>query len=99
VFAAFPGGRTSTWRPDIEDEDGLLRLGKWEDRGLATENQSEWEFGGWSSDGVDDGGASVPCCKHLLACLLVDKWQGVLGGYVKERGPGIDEMAGIGYGG
>jgi len=55
--------------------------------------------GGMSFDGMDlgdgkDGGVAM--CKHLLACLLVERWGGVLGGYLKERKVGRNEMAGLG---
>jgi hypothetical protein len=62
--------------------------------------RSEWEFGGLSLDGLEDGssgganGASVPVCKHLLACLLGERWD-ILKGYVKEREVGKEEMAGL----
>ncbi|KAF2972289.1 hypothetical protein GQX73_g1341 [Xylaria multiplex] len=56
--------------------------------------EQTWEFGGLSADGKD-GAGSVPCCKHLLACLLAEKWHGVLGGYVEERLVGREEGAGL----
>jgi len=37
----------------------------------------------------------VPVCKHLLACLLAERWEAALGGYVIERRVGREEMAGI----
>ncbi|KAJ3520653.1 hypothetical protein NM208_g13622 [Fusarium decemcellulare] len=52
----------------------------------------EWSFGGVS---LDARGDAPPCCKHLLACLLVDKWPGLLGRYAEERIVSRDEMAGI----
>jgi hypothetical protein len=54
-----------------------------------------WQFGGLSRDGMEGRGA-VPCCKHLLACLLSEKWHSVLGTYVNERRVGSEEMAGLG---
>ncbi|KXH33200.1 hypothetical protein CSIM01_07632 [Colletotrichum simmondsii] len=54
---------------------------------------SDWQFGGLSLDGVDDGG--VPCCKHLLACLLSEQWADTLGKYVTERRVNREEMAGL----
>ncbi|TGJ79464.1 hypothetical protein E0Z10_g9312 [Xylaria hypoxylon] len=53
-----------------------------------------WEFGGLSVDGRD-GAGGVPCCKHLLACVLAEKWNGVLGGYIEERLVGREEGAGL----
>ncbi|KAK1639442.1 hypothetical protein BDP81DRAFT_391548 [Colletotrichum phormii] len=54
---------------------------------------SDWQFGGLSLDGVGDGG--VPCCKHLLACLLSEQWGDTLGKYVTERRVSREEMAGL----
>jgi hypothetical protein len=86
AFSAFPGGSSgSTWKMGDEGEDesdGEVR------------GKGEWEFGGLCSDGEEGG--SVPTCKHLLACLLGERWEGMLGGYVKERTVGREEMAGFG---
>ena len=49
-------------------------------------------FGGTSVDGADEG---TPVCKHLLACLLAERWRGALGRYVVERRVGREEMAGV----
>jgi len=69
---------------------------------------SGWQFGGLSLDGVpgtgvaegdtedeDDAGGGVPCCKHLLACVLADRWEAALGRYVVVRRASREEMAGI----
>ncbi|KAJ8132448.1 hypothetical protein O1611_g1177 [Lasiodiplodia mahajangana] len=53
-----------------------------------------WEFGGLSTDGVD-GAGSVPCCKHLLACVLAEKWNAALGGYIEQRSVSREEAAGL----
>ncbi|RDL38424.1 uncharacterized protein BP5553_02764 [Venustampulla echinocandica] len=53
----------------------------------------EWEFGGL---GFGRDGDGVPVCKHLLACVLVERWGGVMGGFVKVRRVGREEMAGLG---
>jgi len=55
-----------------------------------------WEFGDLSFDGKGEEGGNVPICKHLLACMLVDRWGLVWGGYIKERVVGREEMAGLG---
>lgn len=56
-----------------------------------------WEFGGLSADGRDGGGGGggVPCCKHLLACVLTERWDAVLGAYVEERLVSREEGAGL----
>ncbi|KAI0472228.1 hypothetical protein F4859DRAFT_97563 [Xylaria cf. heliscus] len=53
-----------------------------------------WEFGGLSADGKG-GAGGVPCCKHLLACVLAERWGSVLGGYMEERVVGREEGAGL----
>ncbi|KAJ3577414.1 hypothetical protein NPX13_g3153 [Xylaria arbuscula] len=53
-----------------------------------------WEFGGLSTDGKD-GTGGVPCCKHLLACVLAERWHQVLGGYIEERVVSKEEGAGL----
>ncbi len=55
-----------------------------------------WSFGGVSLDGTVHGpaGDSVPVCKHLLACLLADRWREALGRYVVERKVTGVELAG-----
>jgi hypothetical protein len=82
AFSAFPGGSSSgsSWKMDDENEGEDER----------EEREREWEFGGLCQD------ESVPTCKHLVACLLGERWEGVLGGYVKERVAGREEMAGFG---
>jgi hypothetical protein len=57
---------------------------------------AEWSFGGMSLDGIEAGaGEGVPVCKHLLACLLAERWGTALGQYVAEREVVKEEMAGI----
>ena len=49
----------------------------------------KWSFGGLAAD------ANPPCCKHLLACVLAERWADVLGRYVPVRRVGRGEMAGL----
>ncbi|KAK4101383.1 hypothetical protein N658DRAFT_523880 [Parathielavia hyrcaniae] len=64
--------------------------------GTEAEAETDWSFGGMSRDGLAAGsGEGVPVCKHLLACLLAERWSAALGKYVVERGVGRGEMAGI----
>ncbi|KAM3538303.1 hypothetical protein BM221_000866 [Beauveria bassiana] len=54
------------------------------------------KFGGLSLTGLDVHGVeSTPCCKHLLACLLVDKWEDVLAAQVEDKECTAEELAGI----
>lgn len=54
---------------------------------------------GWGWGGSMLGG-DVPLCKHLLACVLAERWDGA-GGLVEGREVGREEMAGwaAGWGG
>jgi len=56
--------------------------------------------GDWQWGGLMLGDEEVPLCKHLLACVLAEKWGGA-GGMVEEREVGREEMAGwaAGWGG
>lgn len=59
-----------------------------------------WEFGALSFDGRGGedgvvGSGTPPCCKHLLACVLAERWGAVLGGYIQERRASREEAAGV----
>lgn len=98
AFGAFPAGedRAATGyqiRPADDYSRGPSSL-------LDAETQSlggahGWEFGGLSLDGRQEGGGTPPCCKHLLACVLAERWGGALGDYVQERKVGREEAAGL----
>lgn len=68
---------------------------------LPANRQEEWSFGGMSLDTKNHGGGEgadsppPPLCKHLLACLLAERWNEALGRYVVERQVSKEEMAGI----
>ncbi|KAK4251624.1 hypothetical protein C7999DRAFT_27698 [Corynascus novoguineensis] len=58
--------------------------------------EEEWSFGGMSLDGRGAGlNEEVPVCKHLLACVLAERWHTALGRYVVKRTVQKEEMAGI----
>lgn len=62
------------------------------------EGEDGWQLGGMSLDGIDgeDGvGDGVPCCKHILACLLAERWEVALGGFIIEERVGKEDMAAI----
>ncbi|KAI1381175.1 hypothetical protein F4677DRAFT_460424 [Hypoxylon crocopeplum] len=83
VFAAFPREESCPYAIDATAETD-------------PEGAGEWQFGALSADGVDGSGIpGVPCCKHLLACVLAERWGGLLGGYVEERVVGREEGAGL----
>lgn len=63
---------------------------------VAAAPAASWSFGGMTLDRAGGGGADdVPCCKHLLACLLAERCGDVVGRYVVERRVGKEEMAGL----
>jgi hypothetical protein len=98
AYEAFPGRNYSSWKPWLElNEEDDQRGGD----GKSEVECQELEIGGLSFDGDVDGEKNgeegrVPVCKHLLACLLAERWEGVLGVHVKEREIGREEMAGSG---
>ena len=55
---------------------------------------------GWQWGGLMLGEEDIPLCKHLLACVLSERWD-VAGGMVEERQAGREEIAGwaAGWGG
>jgi hypothetical protein len=81
AFAAFPC--TGSWAFGAETT------------GSSRVVEGEGEEEGWSFGGVSLGGDGVPCCKHLLACLLAERWEAGFGSYVEERRVGRGEMAGL----
>lgn len=87
AFSAFPSHTASNskpWEELIQENDPTTDEGE----------EQKWEFGAQSFDGK--AGEGIPVCKHLLACLLGDRWGDVVGGLVKEREVGRDEMGGLG---
>ncbi|KAK4216195.1 hypothetical protein QBC37DRAFT_417550 [Rhypophila decipiens] len=76
---------------DIIMQDGQppLEAGNSQD----TRDTLGWTFGGLTLE--QGGGDCPPLCKHLLACLLAEKWNDALGQYVVERQVSKQEMAGI----
>lgn len=58
------------------------------------EDEGSWSFGGSSADGLGIG-RSVPCCKHLLACVLTERWGDVLGSFVPVKSVRKGEIAGL----
>lgn len=57
--------------------------------------RSGWLFGGMSRDGDPRFGETLPCCKHLLACLLAEKWKDVLNVHVEDKACTREEIAGV----
>lgn len=81
------------------DDPSLSLLGRELLHDEEDEDENEdWTFGGYAHDGSsrhEGHGAVPPCCKHLLACVLAERWDAVLGRYVHRRAVGREEMAGV----
>lgn len=92
AFAAFPPG-ASALAARADDDEAEAEA---EDEAEVEGEGDEAGFGGLSFDGVRGGGdgAVPPCCKHLLACVLAERWA-VLAEYVNERRVAREELAGI----
>ncbi|KAL8380971.1 hypothetical protein RB595_005325 [Gaeumannomyces hyphopodioides] len=103
AFSAFPGGggrdpRDSGASGGLETGGGG---GGWEFGGLSIDGrEQQLGHGSGGDDDNDDGDAGlvevrgVPCCKHLLACLLADGWP-VARRCVAARRVSREELAGI----
>jgi hypothetical protein len=91
AFSAFPaggGGNASEAKGYVIDDDHVAFR-------TPSGTGPEWEFGGLSEDGKDGGPSSgVPCCKHLLACVLAERWS-IVRDNVEERRVGREEAAGL----
>jgi hypothetical protein len=90
AFSAFPASSIGSASGNEEDIEVHTRRNI-----LIEEEGEECEFGGLSR------GDSIPLCKHLLACVLVERWD-VFSGYgVEEKEVSVEELAGwaAGWGG
>lgn len=85
ALEAFPGGGG-----DVEGTGEAL--------GENGNGEEGWTFGGMSRDDGGRWGETLPCCKHLLACLLADKWRDVLNVHVEDKTCTREELAGIAAG-
>ncbi|KAL1602529.1 hypothetical protein SLS60_005945 [Paraconiothyrium brasiliense] len=52
------------------------------------------EGNGWNFGGVSLGEGIPPVCKHLLACVLAERCEGLFGGRVEEKVISVEEAAG-----
>jgi len=105
TFAAFPAGgdgavyerSTDAWTGLEDVGDGLIDGDDaGEGLGEGTRGEEEWMFGGKECRGDE-----APVCKHLLACVLGERCEGVFGHFVTEREVSLEEMCGwrAGWGG
>ncbi|KAF2826094.1 hypothetical protein CC86DRAFT_370200 [Ophiobolus disseminans] len=79
AFAAFPSVQSEPPAPTVYQTDATIGQG---------------EAVGWIFGGVSLGNAMPPVCKHLLACVLVERCGGLFGGFVEERKVSVEEAAG-----
>lgn len=101
AFSAYnDGGRGSTCE-SYEDVDEFVGCGVGGDgdEGMVDVSVMEGNVAR-NGDGLMVEDEEMPLCKHLLACVLVEKWD-VGGGMLEERMVGREEMAGwaAGWGG
>jgi hypothetical protein len=83
AFAAFPA---------IHPEPAVPAFDPQHETSQSTIDKSDgatWIFGG-----VSLGDDTPPVCKHLLACVLVDKCSGLFREYLEERVVSVEEAAG-----
>jgi hypothetical protein len=92
TFDAFPP-------PSRTAIDGGAESEQQDDSGQAVAaggREEAWSIGGLSLDGTGKVGfgPAVPCCKHILACVLADKWPAV-GKNVVDKRVERAELAGL----
>lgn len=104
VFSAFPASLHSPpSSPSKRQEDGDAHLAEPGQLGYAGEDDAgdrkDVEVMGWRFGGLSLG-TQMPVCKHLLACVLVERCA-MFGGFVEETEVGLEEWAGwaAGWGG
>ena len=91
AFDAYPAASAGA----AVDDGPLDIMGPGQGPRKAVPRKEVWDFGGLSFDGREPKGGGVPCCKHLLACLLADRWGNVLGRYAAEKRASKEEIAGL----
>jgi hypothetical protein len=86
AFAAFPAAHSepSVFTHNVEGMQDVL----------AKQTRRDKMAEGWLFGGMSLGDGMPPVCKHLLACVLVERCGGLFGGFVEERNVGLEEAAG-----
>lgn len=103
AFSAFPplAGAPTLLAPGRGEEEPVsataIIMGDGAEEGEDAEGEGlgPCQFGGVSFDGRAGAGGVPPCCKHLLACVLAERWGCGLGRYVARWEVGREEMAGV----
>ncbi|KAF1938463.1 hypothetical protein EJ02DRAFT_22831 [Clathrospora elynae] len=97
AFSAFP---TTHAEPPIPTYDASIPIYDASDDTNTTAGQAgnmhehEDDDSRWIFGGISLGEGMPPVCKHLLACVLVEKCSGVFGGIVEEKNVSVEEAAG-----
>ncbi|KAM7187907.1 hypothetical protein V8F20_010776 [Naviculisporaceae sp. PSN 640] len=97
AFASFSEPEAPLQEEEEEGEGEGGELGE-DENSHPGSRKEEWSFGGMTlsqRDEPNDSPPPPPLCKHLLACLLAERWNEALGRYVVERQVSKEEMAGI----
>ncbi|KAH8712221.1 hypothetical protein GQ44DRAFT_689462 [Phaeosphaeriaceae sp. PMI808] len=93
AFTAFPAIHPEPTIPtcDIEVQMEVGAIVDAGEKGSGTEdsNNSAWTFGG-----ISLGDSMAPICKHLLACVLVERCSRLFGASAEEKRVSVDEAAG-----
>ncbi|PSN67859.1 hypothetical protein BS50DRAFT_633527 [Corynespora cassiicola Philippines] len=85
AFASFPAVHPEPPAPVYNPDDHET----WGTVGKDEDGNEEWSFGG-----ISIGEGTPPVCKHLLACVLVERCAGLFGAFVEERNVDVLEAAG-----
>ncbi|CAN9340547.1 unnamed protein product [Alternaria alternata] len=107
AFSAFPATTATVTMRDVEgkeekaavpipshkDSTTHQELDNSKDSNSDDDNaDNKWIFGGISLVGKET--TPLPVCKHLLACVFVERCKGLFGGFVEDREVGVEEAAG-----
>jgi hypothetical protein len=87
AFSAFPASSSPVPTMDDISNPPESILGKRDSQ--CRNSEVEWSFGG-----ITLGSQMPPVCKHLLACVLVERCKSLFGECVEERSVGWEEAAG-----
>ncbi|KAK3387261.1 hypothetical protein B0H63DRAFT_469660 [Podospora didyma] len=107
IDGGFARGASDNSGGDLRAVDGTLRESSVSSAATSAavaggnssiDEKTHWSWGGMSSSGCGEGTEeTVPICKHILACVLGERWTAALGRYIVKRRVGREEMAGIVY--
>jgi hypothetical protein len=88
AFAAFPNVHPDPVVVEVEFGDALRGFLDTASNGAKSDQEDVWSFGG-----LGLGTGMPPVCKHLLACVLVERCP-IFSSFVDEKDVGVEEAAG-----